>query len=441
MPAERKQQADLIRHRELNALRRLMMRSDDASSALNSDGSGTQAQATRILPNQAAAKIDELEAQMNQQIVNRSASVTVFQTTRAVPTTTPSSLGARDSQRPSAFSDVEQTAIQTAAAHFANGRLEQAGQCLTQALGPQGTAHAHIPTWLALFDFYRATNQSQRFDAATLDFSIRFGRSTPTWLSIPHLAQAALADRTPAPQPRTMAQCDWTSPAYLSAEALTSFDQQLRQAAREHRSFVIDWRSLEGIDPHQWDALKTALNQLAMQPISCVAYGAKALPALFPAEPAQAVLAKLALLRCMNQAQAFEDLALDYCVAFEISPPDWIAPLCTFDAADNMLVATPPSPITPAPVFAPELLGSLAGTLPTGLLSHFESNAKEGLLVIRCDRLVRCDLAVTTELTAWAQATQSKGLRVEFKDVHRLVAAYFLAQGLYAYAKVSIRKD
>ena len=53
-------------------------------------------------------------------------------------------------------------------------------------------------------------------------------------------------------------------------------------------------------------------------PVHCHVTGLAKLEQLFSLESADATLAKLALLRCQNLAQAFEDLAIDYSVQFEI---------------------------------------------------------------------------------------------------------------------------
>jgi ABC-type transporter Mla MlaB component len=147
------------------------------------------------------------------------------------------------------------------------------------------------------------------------------------------------------------------------------------------------------------------------------------------------ILANLALLRCQNRAQAFEDLAMDYCMKFEVSPPDWHLPLCRFESPDLPLV-TPSEPVTE--LLVPELYGVLEGD---HAMSSIKALTVANGLVIRCDRLVRCDAVATVALVRWAEAAKQQGHRAEFKNVHRLIESYFAAQGLTQHAKVTIRRD
>jgi hypothetical protein len=89
-----------------------------------------------------------------------------------------------------------------------------------------------------------------------------------------------------------------------------------------------------------------------------------------------------------------------------------------------------------------ELSGDVAA-LPA-YFHHLDAgrlNPVLGALEVRCDRLVRCTPKAVLDLRQWIQTLQSLGVRVSFQGVHRVVAAYFLSQGIYEYAKVVIRKD
>ena len=83
---------------------------------------------------------------------------------------------------------------------FANADFEQCEQSLLDLTRSGGIRSQHAETWLALFDFYRATGQQHKFESLALDYAQQFGWSAPQWFSMPRLvAEAASEERsTPA---------------------------------------------------------------------------------------------------------------------------------------------------------------------------------------------------------------------------------------------------
>ena len=432
MPLERKQHADLVRHRELNALRRLMVQRGAAQS-LPSDQKITR-QSRAFESTHTIDKIDALEAQMNQQLFKHGAE-------------TSSDTGGFQLTQIEAFSHSVQTTqsmaiqlqepsiVQQAGEHFANNKAQLAQSLLEQAIGERGLQHDRVPTWLALFDLYRATDQLDRFEALALDFSVRFGRSPPSWVSIPQ--QAALAEREHMRQPAQSAGlADWIAPAILMPEDLLALQKAVQAAIKASRQMVMDWRHFAATNAAQWQLLNAALRDLASQPVPCSVYGIAELEQSFDPESAESLLARLALLRCQNRAQIFEDLAIDYSVQFEISPPDWIKPECRFEAASG--ASLPAVTVEPLASLPPELYGTLDAARAVKLLAEWVP--VDGM-VIRCDRLVRCDPVATMAIARFAETAKAQGAQLELQGAHRVLAAYFAMQNLYDHAKVTIRRD
>ena len=430
MPLESKQHADLVRHRELNALRRLMVQRGTAEP-LPLDQKITQ-QSSVFASASAIHKIDALEAQMSQQLFEHSVQTRAeaggFQLTQ---------IEAYESTAQATQSTATQlekpSTVQQAGEHFANNKAQLAQNLLEQAIGERGLQHDRVPTWLALFDLYRATDQLDRFEALALDFSIRFGRSPPSWVSF--LQQAAIAEREREPV-QGVGLADWTAPAVLSQSDLSSFETAVQAAIKASRQLVVDWRTFAATDAAQWRLLKSALHYLASQSVHCSAHGILELEQSFDAQSAESMLARLALLRCQNRAQMFEDMAIDYSVQFEISPPDWIRPECRLETANGTSL---PDTARAEPVSVlPELYGTLDAARAVKLLAAL---VPTNGLVIRCDRLVRCDPVATMAIVRWAGAAQAQGLQLELQGVHRVLAAYFAHQGLVDVAKITIRRD
>ncbi|MDI9335145.1 MAG: hypothetical protein QM533_12300 [Cytophagales bacterium] len=434
MSLELKQHADLVRHREFNALRQLMQRRQPQKR----DGHAEEVDATenRFESTQALDQIHSLETQMSHQLrTPTSVAATDFAHThimawQVAPTQTSIDL-------PTTPTLIE------AANYFAHDQVTQAQVCLEQAVSGQGAFHDHIPAWLTLLDLYRASNQPDCFEVCSLDFSIRFGRSAPPWLSFVH--QADLAGRERALIQALLSNSDqlsWTAPICLARDDILALSALVQQAhlTAPHR-MTLDFSHLVKMDVNVWREWHALLNQLAHLPLHCTIRSAAALESMWVDTSAEAMLAHLAFLRCQNRAEAFEELALLYCEQYEISPPDWTAPLCRFAMEDGAPPSATAATATATPKQAPsmpELFGVHQGEQIERVLNKFVLTKG---LVIRCDRLLRCDPEATAALVKWVEASKPLAPQIEFKDVHRLIALYFLDQGLDQQAKVTIRKD
>ena len=375
---------------------------------------------------------------------------------------------------------VHEPDLEEAAIRFANGDHAGAEAGLLGVL----TQHAQDPPeqqleiWMTLFDLYRATGQQDRFDTLALDFAGRFSRSAPLWFSIPEqlgLASAAPADAAPPPPVRR--DFSWNAPANVTAQSLASLHASLERAASP---WTLVWSRLHAIEDGALPALEKEFSRWAEQKVQIVFTGAEVLNALLETHTQSGDRAgnpawwglRMAALRCMNRADEFEMVALDYCVTYEVSPPSWIAPRCSYsdvlpegDAAASSASSAPAQELLahpnwnaatePAPLNMLADIGSAlapAQPLPT-LTGHIENDATAVLdalaegarpgqpLIIPCARLIRIDFSAAGSVLNWAADQQAKGLDVRFQDLHRLVAVFFNVIGISEHAWVVPRKN
>ncbi len=433
MPLESKQNADLVRHRELNALRRLMVQRGKAEAPPVDQPASQQSRS--FASTQAIEKIDALEAQMNQQLFEHSTSHTSSDADGFQLTQIQAFDRLAKTTQSMTIQPQEPNTVQQAGEQFANHKTQIAQTLLEQAIGERGQQHDRVPTWLVLFDLYRASDQMDRFEALALDFSIRFGRSPPSWVSIPQ--QAAIAEREHEGSSLQGAErAEWVAPVTLTEETLLALQIAVQAAIKLQRQLVVDWRAFAAVDATQWHLLRSALHYLATQSVHCYVRGITELEQSFDPESAESWLARLALLRCQNRVQVFEDVAIDYSVQFEISPPDWTRPECRFDLTSD--AGEPQTNAAEPTNMLPELYGTLDAGRAVKLLAALVPT--DGM-VIRCDRLVRCDPVATMAIARFAQAAKVQGMQLELQGVHRVLAAYFAMQNLYDHAKVTIRRD
>ena len=323
--------------------------------------------------------------------------------------------------------------------------------------------------WMsALFDLYRATGQQARFDSVAIEFANRFGRSPPAWFSTPDLLARSSANVAPAhARPASAAsEADWRSPAALSATAL----EELQALTRVPGPLLLDWSALSVIGLDAVTGLARLVAQWAATPATLVFRGhanlERALLALTPSgdrtvDPLCWQL-RMDALRIMRLQDAFELVALDYCVTYEVSPPSWQEPRCNCElqdlhdpqameeedlrsnwdhphstwGEDPLAGLTVPIGLEDHPPVVVELSGEILGDA-ADVLARLEAGREESSrLVISCARLIRVDFTAAGSILNWVAERQGEGCQVQFRDVNRIVAAFFNVIGITEHARV-----
>ena len=519
---ERKRRNDFVRRREFDQLRKLRQRNPVASQGTEEVGAQPSFfESSLTSPVERAVtikKIDEIEAQMSMQwwkkkpqsdavdssnsSINSSATSVVATTARpesaaathfAVTVPLSFAVGAAPASSgnpiephklsaalvPAAEMEdfVHEPDLEEAAIRFANGDHAGAEAGLLGVLKQhaQDPPEQQLEIWMTLFDLYRATGQQERFDPLALDFAARFSRSAPLWFSIPEqlgLAGAAPSDAAPAAV-YGRREFSWNAPAQLTAQSVASLHASLERAVSP---WTLVWSRLKTIEDAAVVALEKEFSRWTDQKVHIVFTGAPVLHALLEAHTQSGDRTgnpewwnlRMAALRCMGSADEFELVALDYCVTYEVSPPSWISPRCTYSDVLPDSDAAAPAPVQDLlahpnwnAVTEPASLNMLgdngasaasAQPLPT-LTGHIENDATAVLdalaegarpgqpLIIPCERLIRIDFSAAGSVLNWAADQQAKGLDVRFQDLHRLVAVFFNVIGISEHAWVVPRKN
>ncbi len=365
---------------------------------------------------------------------------------------------------------VHDPALEEAAIHFANGDDDGAEDAILALLGNPSAGSAASDIWLTLFDFYRATGRHERFDSAGIDYATRFGLSAPVWFSMPELnglAGGAGADVANATVFR------WTCPAQLTASAAMGLQAAVQ--AKGAPTLRLNWGALAAMDADAMNVLVGLFSDLAERPVKVQLVNSdrlqNVLRAATPAGDAtvvkQAWRLRMELLRIMGQQDAFDLVALEYCVTYEVSPPSWrdaqssfeeVQAEDVFDLAllgdevdtsshdDEMAVHDDALPVLELePSTAPVCMGLMSGVVmgdAGALLAPLENQVRDGgLMVISCKNLIRTDFSAAGSVLNWAATQQAAGRRVEFRDVHRLVATFFNVIGINENAKIILRRN
>lgn len=363
--------------------------------------------------------------------------------------------------------------LEEAAILFAHGDLDGAKarllELLVQGLDRKPVDnHAVAGIWHAVLDLYRALGDEEGFEPLAIDYAAHFGHSAPLWFSMPEqLGMPALGvPTTPTTQRRAFR---WNAPAVLKAEAVTALETSQQAAAAPWR---ISWSQFSQIDAAAVPQLAQLLEHWSGQPGQFRVVDAARLLTVVEAQalagdaarPPQWWALRMAALRWLNRADAFEQVALDYCVTYEVSPPSWVQPLCQCDEPEEGASATAWMASTQDSRFS--TLGpatqmgaggsSAAASAPhagewEGLAGVIEGDASPWLqalqararlgevLEIPCDWLIRLDFVAAGTVLNWAAEMQALGHQLRFTQLHHLVAVFFHVIGIQAHAKLQVR--
>lgn len=362
--------------------------------------------------------------------------------------------------------------LEEACIRFANGDDKGAEAILLDALGRAEEGRDPIELWLTLFDLYRATGQEERFEIAAVDFANQFQRSAPQWFSLPGMVTQLAATQ----QAGSGAQgTNWNCPARLGLPAITNLKAI---CARIPSPWKFDWSALTAIETDAVPALASVFTEWASHPVAIHMAGTDRLLELLVANAPSGDRTvdpqwwhlRLALLRVMGRADEFEVAALDYCVTYEVSPPTWEAPRCTFRrlSAEGQLDSEGPTTIIGLPTddiptrpgsfgqtdfrstnldstLAKPVVVELSGTLVGDIVQTLETLEKRfvgtEVMSLACSRLIRVDFAAAGALLNWVSTAQTQGRMVQFMAVHRLVAGFFKVLGISDVAHVMVRTD
>jgi anti-anti-sigma regulatory factor len=361
--------------------------------------------------------------------------------------------------------------LEEAAIRFANGDDEGAEAGLLAVLQQADTARPESADGcaVALFDLYRATGQQASFDRVAIDYAQRFGRSAPAWFSLPEMLGYKSA-KLPAERPWAPdAPFEWKCPAQLDLKSVQALADGMAQATG---LCVLDWSRLDAVTPEAGQALAELFARSCGQPMQISFRGAdmleKKLRSFTPSGQRQVApfwwALRLDALRILRLQDEFELAALDYCVTFEVSPPPWENALC--DCVAEQGVATPaldgdsmgsespgnvrgyadrngpttqPLATDTASISVVELSGDVLGDAADAL-DQLQAGLQGGdRLVISCAHLIRVDFSAAGSILNWVAMRQAEGCQVQFREVPRLVAAFFNVIGINEHARVVVR--
>lgn len=304
-----------------------------------------------------------------------------------------------------------QSPVDEAAILYASGQADAAEQLLRGMLGNDDRR-----AWHMLFDLFRVRNEEKEFEQLALDYAMHFETSPPVWES--------LAPTAPVKQPTQTESLEL--PGLLDKNAAATLRDGI--AALPKTAVVrIDFSRIEMIDEGGAEACTEILAAARKAKRKFQVSGVDRLIALLQdltrATHSRAGhwLLLLELYQTLGQQEPFEDLAVDYAVRFEVSPPSWTAV-----QAAEVVQATPAAPaddalrlsgeITPANDSALQQVGGYAA-------AHSE-------VIVDLSLVTRVDYGSVSQFISVLMQCLGSGKSVTLRGHNALIHELFRVMGI-----------
>ncbi len=323
-------------------------------------------------------------------------------------------------------------AIEEAALLYAQGQSLDARKRLLDSLQGSLPPAAEERVWLMLLELHQVLGERAAFDARSVEFALKFLRSGPAWRA------AGAGDETPAMQ-RTGGGAFVSLNGKLSAESAVQM-QKLKAIAEKNRVLRLDFAKLQGADGPGCRVLIDLLQGLRQGGVEVVFAGeGVVLGALANANKPDAKevdpalwLLRLEILQSQGRQQEFDDVALQYAITYEVSPP-------SFETRATAPAATPSAPGSTADdalVSPPEL----TGTADAFLAKVESAAAAQERVTVEFSRTARVDFAAAGSLLHLSERLSAAGKVIEFRHPNALVGALLEVIGIASHATVVARK-
>jgi ABC-type transporter Mla MlaB component len=324
--------------------------------------------------------------------------------------------------------------IEEVAIMYANGQMEVAEQMLRAAIAEDNLGDVTRAAWLMLFDLYQITGKQQDFESLSLEYVNKFETSPPAWTvnGVRNVPQGAPAGTTPMV----------TFSGKLDESSAKLVDR-IQKLAETYRTLRLEFARVSEVTPTGCHLLLGVLNKLQKSSHDLVLVGAPELAAKVRKslevgrrdDTESAWLLLLEILRLLNHEKEFEEISIDYCVTFEVSPPAFVAPRnkITTAAPDAASLAAKPEGF-----MMPALIEGRIDSLIVAIAAYSDEHDPA---IIDCSQLQRVDFNAAGRLLTGLAPFCGVGKVIEFHHVNHLVVELFNVIGLKDIVRILPRKN
>lgn len=328
--------------------------------------------------------------------------------------------------------------VEESAVLYASDYADQAGMLLLEYIRNFPEANEMKP-WVMLFEIWQIQGEKKQFDDLALEFVVKFERSAPIW------SNQKVVGSKPKPCSSASAAEGYISFTGLLTGDKDSFFQGMLQAAKKGGGLRLDFARLEGVDMSGCRRLLDVLHELKTDDKRITLVGAAILADLLKAatglggEDEQAYWQLLLhLYQCQGLQAEFEDLAVEYAVTFEVSPPSWDPVSPCKAAAAELEAPSQPSAALDEDAFY------LRGVIASGNEQQFEALTRFAASRTEClvdmTDVPRVDFASIGHFVNELASLSASGKKIQIRNANEMIRALFGIMGVDQFATVLRRR-
>lgn len=323
---------------------------------------------------------------------------------------------------------------------FANGQVNEATLMLRNAIYQEQLGEHTRLGWKMLLELYQAAGLRAEFENLAVEYASSFELSPPAWSD--ELVPGAAEDN------QAVMSSTVLFPALIDAQIVKQIEQ-MNRAVQRKRNVRVDFSRVTSVDMLGADLLLRVFRDFRKARNDLTVCGVEALEkALIPMtetgrrDPDEhGWQLRLLALRLLGRQQEFEDLAIEYCVTYEVSPPSWepLPESITVMTAESQ--AAGESTATQQPYVGDTFLlsGAITGRAESMFARMREWAQPRHEVTFDCRHLVRIDFACASELLNEVVALRTAGKEVIIERPSYLVAYLMIVMGLGDMADLRLR--
>jgi ABC-type transporter Mla MlaB component len=330
--------------------------------------------------------------------------------------------------------------IEEAAVTYADGRAAVAAQNLETAIRGDELGASALMAWQMLFDLYQIMGKREEFEDLALDYASLFEASPPAYV-----------DESPAARNPQLATGGNAFIAFSGAldQGIVPQLEKLRRMAEKNDVIRLDFSKVTGVDAVGAELLLRVLNAFHGSTQELLVTGADHIVHLLREaievgrrDPSDAIwMLTLEMYRLLEKEHEFEELSIDYCVTYEVSPPAWQPASRNVRAAQEADQAGPGDTIpTAGDGEMVKFEGEIEGKAEFQLDKFRKFAANHRVVVVDCSKLKRIDFAAAGNLLNLLFGLNGQDKQVVFRHVNHMVAALFMVMGIQDMAVIERRR-
>ena len=313
--------------------------------------------------------------------------------------------------------------LENAALLYASGQAPGARTLLEQGVATDHDTKQSSLAWLALFDLLQRAGDRSAFDQLALQYSVQFERSAPGW-----------EGRDGAPAAPKAAGGYLSLGGKLTADSALQIEGLRKAIARKVAHAKLDLSTVVGFDDPGARLLAAALAEARRAKLALTLDRPQKLKAALDAAVKNghaggegAWLLSLELLQWAHHQATFDDRAIEYAIAFEMSPPSWeppplaIAPIEAAPAEQSSAGSRPDGEVV-------NLSGVLTGHSVQGMLQDYAQSRR--VVIVDMAAVERIDFVCAGSMLNAVNRIESQRKAVQVLGASPIIRALLLLIGL-----------